>query len=114
MHKSLLPGKKISFFIPSLQGGGAEKAIMNLACGLAERGLEIDLVLADAKGPFLSDLSSKVRVVNLGASRVLTSVPGLVSYLRREKPMVLLSALEHANVVVIFARFLSCISTNIF
>jgi len=44
---------------------------------------------------------------------VLTSVPGLVSYLRREKPMVLLSALEHANVVVIFARFLSCISTNI-
>ena len=113
MHKSLLPGKKISFFIPSLQGGGAEKTIMNLACGLADHGLEIDLVIVDAKGPFLSDLSPKVRVVDLSASRLLTSLPGLVRYLRREKPTLLFSALDHANVIAIFARFLSGVSTNI-
>lgn len=104
---------KIAIFCASLGGGGAEKAMVNLACGLAERGLEIDLVLADAKGEFLSDLSPAVRVVDLRASRALASLPGLVSYLRRVKPRVLLSALDHANVVAIFARLLSRVSTNV-
>jgi glycosyltransferase involved in cell wall biosynthesis len=113
MRKCLLPTKKISFFIPSLQGGGAEKAIMNLASGLAERGLDIDLILVNAKGPFLLDLSVKVHVVDLGASRVLASLPGLVRYLRREKPKVVLSSLEHANIIAVFAKVLSCAPTNI-
>jgi len=110
---SHFPNKKVSFFIPSLRGGGAEKAIANLASGLAKRGLEVDLVLADAAGEYLLNLSPQVRVVDLRASRVLVSLPGLVRYLRREKPMVIVSALENANVVAILARFLSCIPVKV-
>jgi glycosyltransferase involved in cell wall biosynthesis len=42
--------------------------------------------------------------VDLHASRVLFALPGLVRYLRQEKPRAMLSAMEHANVVALMAR----------
>ena len=37
-------------------------------------------------GPYLSEVSVAVNVVDLKRSRVITSLPGLVRYLRRRKP----------------------------
>ena len=48
-----------------------------------------------------------MRLVDLGAGRVLRSVPRLVRYLRRTRPRVLLSAMEHANLVGLWSRRLS-------
>lgn len=103
----------ISIFIPSLHGGGAERVMVTLANGFAGQGHRVDLVLARAEGPYLDDVSEEVRVVDLGASRVLTSLPGLVRYLRREKPHAMLSALNHANVVAIAARMLAGVPTRL-
>jgi len=94
----------LALFIPTLGGGGAERVMVNLARGFSEQGLKVDLVLAKAEGPYLSQVPSRVRVVDLKASRVLTSLPGLVRYLKRERPAALLSALDHANIVAIWAR----------
>jgi len=103
----------ISIFIPSLRGGGAERVMVTLANGFAGQGHRVDLVLARAEGPYLADVSARVRVVDLGASRVLTSLPGLVRYLRREKPNAMLSALNHANVAAIAARMLAGVPTRL-
>lgn len=84
-----------------------------LAQGLAERGLFVDIVLAKAEGPYLKQIPDTVRVIDLNASRVLTSLPGLVRYLRHERPSALLSALDHANVVSILARRIARISTRV-
>lgn len=97
----------VSLFVPSLRGGGAERAMVTLANGFAERGLKIDLVLARAEGPYLSEVSPEVRVVDLQSSRVLASLPGLVRYLRRECPQAMLSALSHANIIAVMARMLA-------
>lgn len=104
---------RLALFLPSLRGGGAERVVLNLARGFAERGLAVDLVLAKAEGPYLSQVPSSVRVVDLGASRVLASLPGLVRYLRRERPQALLSALDHANVVALWARVLARVPTRV-
>ena len=77
---------KLAVFLPSLNGGGAERSMLNLAHGVAERGYAVDLVLAQAKGPYLSGVHKAVRIVDLKASRVLTSLPALVRYLRKEQP----------------------------
>ncbi len=95
---------KLAIFLPSLNGGGAERAMLNLAHGLAECGYAVDLVLAQAKGPYLGDVHEPIRVVDLRASRVLTSLPALARYLRREQPTAMLSALDYANVVALWAR----------
>lgn len=97
----------IAFYLPSLRGGGAERVMVTLANGFAERGLAIDLVLAKAEGPYLNDVAPGVRVVDLGSRRVLASLPALVRYLRATRPRVMLSALNHANIIAIAARVLA-------
>ena len=105
--------QKIAFFLPSLRGGGAERMMMCLAEGLAQCGFSVDIVLGKAEGPYLKDVSSKVRVVDLNESRILKSLPALVRYLRSEKPDVLLSAMAHVNIVTVCARFFAMVSTRI-
>lgn len=87
--------------------------MLHIARGLAQEGLRVDLVLAAAKGPYLSQVSPDVRVVDLGARRVITSLPGLVRYLRAERPTALLSALAHANLVALWANMLARTNTRV-
>lgn len=98
---------KLALYLPSLRGGGAERVMVTLANGIAQRGYAVDLVLAKAEGPYLGDVAENVRVVDLRAARVATSLPGLVRYLRRERPVAMLSALSHANVIAVLARRLA-------
>jgi glycosyltransferase involved in cell wall biosynthesis len=105
--------KKIAIFLPSLYGGGAEKTMLNLASGIADRGYKVDLVLVKAKGVYFDQVSKKIRVVDLRASRSIMCYPALVHYLRTEKPECILSAL-HVNIIAILARFLAGVSTRVF
>ncbi|RTH32330.1 glycosyl transferase [Thermus scotoductus] len=104
---------RLALFLPSLRGGGAERVMVHLARGFAERGFQVDLVLAKAEGPYLAEVPPSVRVVDLRASRVLFSLPGLVRYLRKERPHALLSALDHANVIVCLAHRLARVPSRL-
>ncbi|RYG42773.1 glycosyltransferase, partial [bacterium] len=105
--------RPIAVFLPCLAGGGAERSLVSLADGLARRGHKVDLVLAHADGEYLASLPDSLRLVDLKSPRVLASVVPLVRYLRREKPVALLSALDHANVAAILAGRLSRGATRI-
>lgn len=97
----------IAIFLPSLEGGGAERVMAILANGFAGRGYRVDLVLVEASGPYLARIGANVRVVELGSGSVIRSVRPLARYLRRERPRALLAALSHANIVAILAHRLS-------
>lgn len=97
---------RVAIFAPDMVVGGAERSMLNLAAGLTDRGHTVDLVLARARGPFLVDVPATVRMVDLKARRVLTSLIPLARYLRRERPAALISIL-HANIIAIWARRLS-------
>ena len=55
----------IALFLPSLEGGGAERAFVDLANQFVDLGVRVDLVLVRAKGPYLSEVRSEVLVVDL-------------------------------------------------
>src|SRR4051812_46390477 len=96
----------LAVYLPSLDGGGAEIVMLRLATALAERGMRTDLVLAQARGPYLADLPENVRVVDLGARTpvVATKTAKLAAYLRRERPATVLSALDVVNTALIARR----------
>lgn len=98
---------RIAIFLPSLSGGGAERVMVTLANAFAEQGYAVDLVLAKVGGPYLSQVSDAVRVVDLKAGRVIIALWPLLRYLRREEPVAMLSAMTHANLVAILARILA-------
>lgn len=103
---------RIALFLPSLAGGGAEKVFVDLANRFSKSGIRIDLLLAAATGPYLGDVRGDVRVIDLGCSRVLSAVPGIVKHLRRERPAALLSGLDHANVAALLAHKVSAMQTR--
>ena len=78
--------------------------MLNLARGFVGRGIDVDLILVHPEGTYLSEVPESVRVVDLGASRILTSLPQLVRYFRREKPDAFLSALESPNIASLWAH----------
>ncbi len=105
--------KKLAIFLPNLDGGGAERTMLNLAEGMVERGYNLDLVLAQADGSYLKGVSSAVNIIDLGQGKcvkrfkTIRRLPALVRYLRREKPDVMLAALTEANVVALCARLIA-------
>jgi glycosyltransferase involved in cell wall biosynthesis len=104
---------KICIFLPSLGGGGVEKMRVIIANELSRRGFAVDLVLGKAVGPNLKDVENAVRVVNLNSSRAILSIIPLMKYIRRERPGVVLSAMNYANVAAATACSLSRTSVKL-
>ncbi|TFG53002.1 MAG: glycosyltransferase [Gemmatimonadales bacterium] len=97
----------IALFLPSLHGGGAERVLLNLARGLVAEGIAVDLVLGSSEGRLRTCVPAVRRVVELGGGRMRQTLPGLVRYLRTDQPKILLSAMDHTNLVALFARELA-------
>jgi glycosyltransferase involved in cell wall biosynthesis len=105
--------EKIAFFIPAMYGGGAERVVLNLLEGMTAQDLDLDLVLAVAEGPYMDRVPTTVNVVDLKARRTINSILPLIQYLRTNKPRVLISHLNHANVIALIAGYLSRTNTPI-
>jgi glycosyltransferase involved in cell wall biosynthesis len=106
--------RKIAFFIPNLDGGGAERVMINLANGMSDLSdTSVDFVVTQKTGPLIKNISDKVNLINLNSSRIATSVYPLVSYIRKEQPDAMISALNTANIIAIAAKILSGKTTTL-
>ncbi|HAW53175.1 MAG TPA: glycosyl transferase, partial [Flavobacteriales bacterium] len=105
---------KVSIFMDSLFGGGGQRSMLNLAHAIANQGYDIDLVLAQVEGPFLNEVQKSVNIIDLKASRALTSLPVLIKYLRRNQPVAMLSVFGHINILALLALRLAGTQTKLF
>ncbi len=105
--------KRIAFFLPNLDGGGAERVAVNLLKGMSEKNIFLDLVLANAQGPYLNQVPKQVRLINLAAGRVINSLVPLSHYLQQNRPDSLLSHLSHANVIAVLAKKIAGTKTKL-
>jgi len=96
--------KGIAIFIPTLNGGGAEKMMVHLANEFASNGYQVDLLVGNAKGVYLEMVDKKVSIINFKCSRMYKTLPKLIRYLISSKPDVLLSALNHTNLISLIAK----------
>jgi len=99
--------ERVALFLPSLEGGGAERAFVELANDFVARGVSVDFVLANCHGPYVEELAPAVRVVDFGTTRLLRILWKLARYLRRQRPDALLSGLDSANMVAVLASMLA-------
>lgn len=103
----------VAFFMVNVDGGGAEKVMLSLAEGFAARGLKVDLVLAMVEGEYLSSIPSNVRTIDLSCPRLIASLPPLIQYLKKNRPKVLISALEDPNTLAIIAKIFARVPTRL-
>ena len=80
------PVVDVAFFLPKLNAGGAESAVVALANELASRGKNVSLVLGESRGPFLEKVSPTVRIESLrevGRIGKIRTIFRLASYLNQ-------------------------------
>ncbi len=103
----------VAIFLRCLFGGGTERVMVNLVNSFTEYDLKVDLVLAHASGPYLSQVSPEVRVIDLQCPKLAASPPKLIRYLQQEQPLTMLSALHYPSEIAIFAKYMARVSTRV-
>ncbi len=96
-----------------LHAGGAERVMSTLMHGFRARRHSVELVLSSAEGELLKELNHAIRVVDLGAGRMVRALPRLARYLKQERPSALLATLSQPNLVAILARRLARVPTRV-
>ena len=99
--------RHLCIFLPSLDGGGAEKVMLALIERFVARGVQCDLVIAIDQGQLLNQVPKEVRLVKLGKRKTIHAALALARYLRRERPQVLLSTIFSANLTALLASTLT-------
>lgn len=103
----------VALYIGALSLGGAAKDTVTFAREFSEMGYSVDLLLSHKNGVFLTTVPKHVRVLELGGSRAILDLLPLTSYIRREKPDVLISTLGQHNMVALLARRIARADTRV-
>lgn len=98
---------ELTVFLPSLAGGGAERALLTIAGGLAARGHDVELVTARPGGPLRDQVPGTVELVELGCGRTRHAIPHLVRRLKTLRPTALLTGMDHGNSAAVLANILA-------
>lgn len=107
--------RRVMWFVPSLEGGGAERVCLDVANEMSTRGLDVEIVTAGRAGVRMHEAARGVRVTELKARGVMASLPRLIGAIRASRPDALVSVMDHANVAAWLAvRLARCPARTVF
>ena len=96
--------RPLSFFIPGLNGGGAQRVFVTLVNTLVNiTNHPIHLVTSREGGAFEGLVDARVIRVVLGQRRAALSILPLARYIRAERPVAMVSTLDYCNVIFLVA-----------
>jgi glycosyltransferase involved in cell wall biosynthesis len=111
--RSALDSTRIACFFSTSGHSGVDRAARHLIPALARRGYRVDLLKVRRHGPDLGTPPAGVRVLDLGSRHTFACLPAVVRYLRRERPVAMLSDKDRVNRVALFARALARVPTRL-
>jgi glycosyltransferase involved in cell wall biosynthesis len=106
--------RHIAFFTRYLSMGGVQRVVVRLANEFADRGHEVDIIVAKGKGALAEEVNPAVRIIDFGNKRVWASLIRLTQYLHKSTPDVLLSMGQSTNIVAAWAKAISPNDTKVF
>jgi glycosyltransferase involved in cell wall biosynthesis len=104
---------RIACFFSTSGHSGVDRAAKHLIPAFARRGYRVDLLKVRRHGPELKDAPPGVEVIDLGSRHTYGCLPALVRYLRRKRPVAMLSDKDRVNRTALLARFLARVPTRL-
>jgi glycosyltransferase involved in cell wall biosynthesis len=97
----------ISVLLPNLRGGGAERAMVDLAREFSRLGHDVEFVLMQATGDFLPQAQRDFSVVDLATCRARKLPVPLARYLGKRKPFALIANMWPLTSAAVIGRAIS-------
>lgn len=104
---------RIACFFSTSGHSGVDRAMQHLIPALTERGYGVDLLHVRKHGPYIKAPPAGMRLIDLGTRHTYLSVFAVARYLRRERPVVMLSDKDRVNRTALLARFLANVPTRL-
>ena len=98
--------KHISFLLPSLKFGGAERVVITLAEEFCKLGYKVDILLMSYEGEFLEEAVSRFNVVDLNCNKTYKLPFKILVYLFSNKPDVIISSFWKLNLCSCLTRIM--------
>lgn len=98
---------RILFFLPSLEAGGAQRVVLNLASAFAEKKCEVILVVAIPRGNLLNSVPDNVKLIHLNLRRSFLAISPLIKIIKSERPDIIYSRMNYANIIMAIASKLA-------
>ena len=95
--------RRILFAVPNLNGGGAERVMVNILRTLDPEQYDITLLLVDRIGVFFDLVPDYVDLQSLDVKRTRHSLPKLIKAIRANRPDVIISTTNRMNIFVLIA-----------
>jgi glycosyltransferase involved in cell wall biosynthesis len=106
-RRGAFPRIYVAIYMRDLAGGGVERQTVALASELQANGVSVTLLLHRAVGELRAMVPDDIRIVDMNSRRTLEDVWLVARFLRKERPDVLLSNLDHNNVAAALANLLA-------
>ena len=81
--------------------------MLNIGTEFSLMGYRVDLLLINEIGALGTAVPKTIRKFDCGKSRAISAIPEISSYLKKNNPNVMITALPHLNMAAIIARFIS-------
>jgi glycosyltransferase involved in cell wall biosynthesis len=94
---------RITILLPSLRGGGMEKELLLIAEELIKRNFSIEVVVVNTIQSAYTP-SSKINLIDLGATQIRYAIFPLIKYLKQSKPEIIFCAETPLNTIAILAK----------
>ncbi|MGL5023156.1 MAG: glycosyltransferase [Cetobacterium sp.] len=96
--------KKIYFILPSLNFGGGEKVIVNIANNMDLKKYEVKIISLKKGSDFDKEINDNIEIVKFNKSRVVLGCFKLIKFLRKNKPDIIFSGAGDVNIILGFFK----------
>ena len=95
--------QKILFVLPSFEGGGAERVVIELANRLNRERYEPVMVVLENKGPLAGNLDGNIKIISLERARLRQALRPLRHVFREMRPSIVMSTMGYLNLGILWA-----------
>ena len=99
-----LSKKRILFFLPLLNGGGAERVVLTLLKHLDRNRFEPILVLLRNEGHYAGMVPHDIEIIELQATQARNAIFKIIKVIRAQKPDIVFSTLAYLNLIIALLR----------
>lgn len=106
MNKLIYQKKRVTFFLPSLAGGGAEKVFLNIALFIAnKKKYDVNLITLKKNNDFKIDFyKHNINYICLNSNRSHHAILKIWSILKKNQSEIYLSTILHLNILIYIAN----------